>query len=624
MSVAAGNSGRYWWIAGCSAGILVVTAAALLNLRSDRPEPMTAGDPAHDPGTISAVETLPGPQDHDHFVGSSQCATCHAEISAAYETHPMANSVSRVTDLPIGSEHAPQTVAGLTRQYKVVMHDGQMFHHDEMFDATGKSIFNQAIRMDYVVGSGRRAFAYLSQQGELMFQSPLNWYAQDAKWDLSPGYQPDDERRFRRRITDDCLSCHAGLVAAVKDSPNRYQQPAFLEMSIGCEKCHGPGKPHIAFHQAGIDMSDRTDPIVNPRHLDSGERESVCNQCHLQSAARIPRYGHSEFDFRPGQKFEENWTAFDMGTDISADGRTRAVNHVQQMRDSRCYAESEGRLGCISCHDPHRLPPEDAKNAFYRQQCLKCHASDDCIETMPHRIERDDSCIVCHMPRRDSNNISHVTQTDHRILRQAVEGSGTKQQGKVQLRFFDGAHNRMPEWEQNRAMGVAIWSYLSKKGQQSPPDLERLLESALAFHPSDGLALSTLGALAMQLGRTEQAVQYLTQAQNVPLAEESAVAGLLDLSYQQANWAKSLAYVDRCIEIDPGHPGYHAIRADVLMNSGRLKEGITAAEKSLELDPTRIPVRAWLANAYEKDGRKADADAMREIVRRMQTAKVPK
>ena len=243
---------------------------------------------------------------------------------------------------------------------------------------------------------------------------------------------------------------------------------------------------------------------------------------------------------------------------------------------------------------------------------------------MPHRIARHDSCIVCHMPHRDSNNISHVTQTDHRILRQAVEGSGTDQKGQVQLRFFDEAHKRMPEWEQNRALGVAIWSYLSKKGQQSPPDLSGLLESALAVHPSDGLVLSTLGALAMQHGRTQRAVQYLTKAQSVPLAEEPAVAGLLDLAYQQANWAQSLEFVDRCIEIDPGHPGYHAIRADALTNSGRLKEGITAAEKSLELDPTRIAVRAWLANAYEKDGRKADADAMREIVRRMQTAKVPK
>ncbi len=242
---------------------------------------------------------------------------------------------------------------------------------------------------------------------------------------------------------------------------------------------------------------------------------------------------------------------------------------------------------------------------------------------MPLRIERGDSCTACHMPHRDSNNISHVTQTDHRILRQANEGTGTDQKGQVQLRFFDDAHERMPKWEQHRAMGVAIWSWLSKKGQQSPPDLAGLLESALAVHPADGLTLSTLGALAMQHGQTERAVQYLKRAQSVSLAEESAVASLLDLSYQQANWAQSLEYVDRCIENDAGHPGYHAIRADVLMNSGRLKEGITAAEKSLELDPTRIPVRAWLANAYEKDSRKAQADAMREIVRRMQTAKVP-
>ena len=62
----------------------------------------------------------------------------------------------------------------------------------------------------------------------------------------------------------------------------------------------------------------------------------------------------------------------------------------------------------------------------------------------------------------------------------------------------------------------------------------------------------------MQHGQTERAVQYLKRAQSVSLAEESAVTGLLDLSYRQASWAQSLEYVDRCIEIDPGHPGYQS------------------------------------------------------------------
>lgn len=623
MPGAVGNSSRNWWIAGCSAAILLtITLVCVYQSLNDQGTKLT--DQA--PETVSmdsGPESPYAPQDLDQFVGSSRCAACHAELAAAYRTHPMANSISKVSALPAGSEQASLIVPGVTRQYKVEMRDGEMWHHDEMFDAEGKSIFAQAVRMDYIVGSGRRAFAYLTQQNELMFQSPLNWYTQAAKWDLSPGYRPDDERRFRRRITDDCLSCHAGLVATVGEAPNRYQQPAFLEMSIGCEKCHGPGKSHIDFHESRSSTPGPIDPIVNPGHLGIVERESVCNQCHLQAAARVPRFGHSEFDFRPGQKLEEIWTAFDAGTDISDDGRTRAVNHVQQMRDSRCYTASNGQLGCISCHDPHRLPSVETKGVFYRQQCLKCHSSEACAETMPRRIAREDSCIACHMPHRDSNNISHVTQTDHRILRTTSSESHTESKGNVQLRFFDEAHKRMPQWEQNRALGVAVWSWLSKKGQQSPSDLAGLLESALVVQPLDGLSLSTLGALAMQHGRVELAMQYLTRAQQIPIAEEAAVAGLLDLFYQQANWTKSLEYVDRCLEIDPGHPGYHAIRADVLMNLGRLKEGIQAGEKSIELDPTRVAVRVWLANAYEKDGRKADADATRDVVRRMQTAKVP-
>ena len=527
----------------------------------------------------------------DRFVGSHQCGQCHSEIAAAYKSHPMANSISRVTGLPTGSENASRFVPGRTRRYEVVFQEGRMIHRDEMFDADGQSVFSQSVQMDYVVGSGRRAFAYLSQQGELLFQSPLNWYSQLAKWDVSPGYRPDDERRFRRRITDDCLSCHAGRVRAVGHSPNRYQQPAFLEMSIGCENCHGPGKDHLEFHNAEPRVTGIKDPIVNPGRLDTVERESVCNQCHLQTAARIPRFGCSDFDFRPGQRFEEIWSALDAGTGVSGDGRTRAVSHVQQMRESGCYVASDGRLGCISCHDPHRLPPEHDERDFYRNRCLKCHSSDDCDEPEPGRLEKSDSCVACHMPRRDSSNISHVTQTDHRILRSPVDSTGSVAEGNVQLRFFDGAHLRLEEWEQNRAMGVGIWSYLSRKGQESPPDLARLLESGLTDHPDDGLVLSTLGALAMQHQRSELAVQYLTRALAIPLSEEAAVSGLLDLHYQQADWAKALVDVERCLELDPGHPGYHAIRADALMNAGRLTEGITSAERSLELDPTRMAVR---------------------------------
>lgn len=609
--------------------LLLVAAGFLLTRRlSDQSDSIATSQRTTRPDAEQKHASVSSAVSDNDFLGSQQCASCHAEISAAYQSHPMANSISRVTGLPPGSENSSRLVPGKTRRYEVVLDGEQLFHKDEMFDADGKVIYSQAVRMDYIVGSGRRAFAYLYQQGDLLFQSPLNWYSLDAKWDLSPGYRPDDERRFRRRITDDCLSCHAGEVAAAGRGLNRYQQPAFSELSIGCERCHGPGKHHVEFHRSPGRHDLESDPVVNPARLAIAERESVCNQCHLQSAARILRDGHSEFDFRPGEKFEDIWSALDAGTDVSEDGRTRAVNHVQQMRDSRCYVASEHRLGCISCHDPHRLPAEQEKDAFYRTQCLNCHTDSSCSDPMPDRLAKNDSCIACHMPRRASNNISHITQTDHRVLRipadtKSPDEMKSEESNSFQLRFFDDAHLRLAEWERSRALGVGVWSYLSKKGKQAPSQLEGLLKSSLSTHPDDGLVLSTLGALAMQQQRSVAARAWLKKAQSLPETEEAAVAGLLELSYQEADWARALEYVDRCLEIDPGHPGYHAIRADCLENSGRLSDAILAAEKSLELDPTRIPVREWLANAYEKDQRLPEAAAMREIVRRMQSAKVP-
>ncbi|HEX6986002.1 MAG TPA: cytochrome c3 family protein [Planctomycetaceae bacterium] len=574
----------------------------------------------------AAVPAAYQPPSDEGYVGSAACAQCHAEIAESFKTHPMSRSISFVDphaeDASLPREET--RVAGTTRVYEVEVRDGVMYHHEGMFDAAGEEIYDQALPVDYVVGSGRRAKAYLHQRGDLLFMSPLNWYTQAGKWDMAPGYTPEDPRRFSRRVNDECLSCHAGRVAPVGRKLDKYAKPAFREAAIGCENCHGPGERHVALHGSGTSVGPGEDPIVNPADLDHDRRESVCYQCHLQAAVRITRHGRSDLDFRPGMRLDEIWTVLDAGSDVSEDGRTRSVNHVQQMRESRCFVESKGRLGCISCHDPHRVPSEAEQVEFYRQKCFTCHTDESCSLSHEQRLEKEDSCVACHMPARDTSNVSHVTQTDHRVLRNPESApQAAAEPAADTLTFFDRADRRLGQWERGRAMGLGAWTHLVRTDRPPSPALGKFLHGLVEQVPDDGALLTALGSMAQLGGRTEQARSYFEAARKIPSAEEKALSGLLDIYYGAAEREKALECADRLIEIDSYDARTHAIRADLLTSLGRASEGIASAERALELNPTLIPVREWLADAYRAVGRIEEQREQEEIVRRMRSARVP-
>lgn len=575
----------------------------------------------------------PHPEDDStRFLGSEACRECHSSLFDSYMKHPMARSTGVASGFPPGSEDASRTVHGKQREYHVQEKEGRVVHADIMFDKDGKRIYEQAHAMDFAIGSGQRAFAYLRQEGDLLFQSPLNWYTEQREWDLAPGYRIDDERRFRRRVSDDCLSCHAGRVAAEGEMPNRYRETVFHEMIIGCERCHGPGQDHVTYHReakqadsahhSATEKLRLSDPIINPARLSVSQRESVCNQCHLAGAARIVRYGQSEFSFRPGMTVSEVWTILDAGGGVDENGATLAVNHVQQMQSSRCYEGSEKALGCISCHDPHAIPEATHRDEFYKNRCMTCHQSESCTAAESDRVRHGDSCIQCHMPRRDSSNIAHVSQTDHRILRTPDAAPMIADpKATVEMRFFDPTDQQLPKWEQSRAMGVGLWSFLQKKGHRAPVQLGQLLDQALQVHPDDGLALSALGALASQHQRIEQAKAAFQKALADPISREASLLGLLDIAYQSAQWSDALALVDESLSLDPGHPGLHAIRADVLFNLQRYEDATAEARRSIELDPSRIEVCEWLVSVYERMGQENNAASLKETIARMRTAR---
>ncbi|HUQ72941.1 MAG TPA: tetratricopeptide repeat protein [Planctomycetaceae bacterium] len=604
--------------------ILLTMGAALTALfwrRGDVAHQPTSTEP-ESPKVVAAAASRHTIE--EEYLGSAACVACHREIATAFQTHPMSGSLNRVADVAAPTE---ARVAGDRRVYAVETRDQALLHHELMYDASGELIYDQAVAMDYVVGSGRRAKAYLSQRGAILRMSPLNWYTDAQRWDLAPGYARDDPRRFDRRITDECLGCHAGRVATSGRGTNAYQTPAFHETSIGCENCHGPGGGHVRRHQSDAGRTAEADPIVNPAKLDPMRRESVCYQCHLQATVRIPRYGRTDLDFRPGQLLDDTWTVLDAGSDVAADGRTRSVNHVQQMRDSRCFQNSDGRFGCISCHDPHSVPAVRERDAFYRERCARCHAEGSCRETFERRSEQQDSCIACHMPARASSNVSHVSQTDHRVIRRQDDHDNAASPATAReldtLVFFNDAHLRLEPWEQERAMSLGARKYLSKMGRTPPaslvPPLLRILEKV----PEDGAALVALGVLASEHGQPRRAREHFEAARKIPSAEEAALSGLLDLHYLAGNWSDALDCANRLIAIDPGDARTFALQAQALSGLNRTSDALAAARSALELNPTLIPVREWLADALGRAGRTTEQQEQQRILRRMRDARPP-
>src|SRR5690606_25333328 len=162
----------------------------------------------------------------------------------------------------------------------------QMIHTEFLTDEAGEVVYAQPVEVHYAVGSGTTARTYLIDRGGMLFESPITWYVGRQKWDLSPGYADDPRRRFNRRVSDGCIQCHSGRAAFIGDgTANRFEERPFLELGIGCERCHGPGRRHVEKFQSGDgDAGEETAEgmqIVNPARLDKHLAESVCYQCHM-------------------------------------------------------------------------------------------------------------------------------------------------------------------------------------------------------------------------------------------------------------------------------------------------------------------------------------------------------
>ena len=571
------------------------------------------GSPKETAPATTVTQQAPRPATpRSDYVGSQVCSECHREIADSYFQHPMGQSSAPIGEARAIEDYLKQTSYDTPDGYRYVVErsDGRTLHHEQFRTPFGETLYDQVVAMDLSIGSGRRGRSYASLSGNRYFQSPIGWYSGKERWDMSPGYVPGRPPRFDRLLTERCLLCHIGRLNPGSAPDTWDEQEPIAETIIGCERCHGPGASHVERHRNVVAFRG-VDAIVNPVKLDPIRRDAVCHQCHLQASKTIPRYGRRPHDFRPGDRLSDIWVVLKG----SIDDR-KALTQSGQMMASRCYLESGGKLGCISCHNPHGLPRGDPA-VHFDAKCANCHGASDgeCSLPIANRTER--ACIGCHMPRFPVTDVPHIALTDHRILRRpdfSLKSASTPQISDV----FEEGEPALPEWEIRRARALAL--RLDQSLAKTPEDIARAvealrsLEPMLADDPEVSAMLAWLAGYQKDSAAMEKAARRTLELN--PHRYEAQEQLLQALLGRQA-WSEGETLCLQLISQDSSRAMYHAMLADVLSKQGHVRDGIAAAEKSLTCDPTQRGVRQRLIEMYKQSGDLQRANEHQAVLSRL-------
>jgi Cytochrome c554 and c-prime len=250
-----------------------------------------------------------------------------------------------------------------------------------------------------VIGSGRRGQSYLYWNGDKLYQLPVSYFTPTGTWCNSPGYTADSPV-FSRRVPSYCLECHTTQAATVLNPSKEYGDffdSARIIYGITCERCHGPGARHIAFHTEHPDEHAGV-YIVNAGRLGRQQQLDACALCH--SGSRYPL--KPAFAFRVGDRLDD----FSQAKYAPQQVATLDVhgNQYGLLSASKCFSGSN--MTCGTCHAVHGRQEGELRD--YSRRCMSCHNVGDHLTcTMPATsgLVLSDNCIDCHMPALPSQRI---------------------------------------------------------------------------------------------------------------------------------------------------------------------------------------------------------------------------
>jgi Flp pilus assembly protein TadD len=514
---------------------------------------------------LPPAETTP-----EGYVGSAACARCHAAIAKSYARHSMARSglrpvssipgMAQLVDSATESRHEK---SGLS--YRPVRHGARYFVEERY---QGELLQTQPIT--HALSAGSYGLAFYFRQGKKLFQAPIDYYPQVKRWGMDPGDVAGNPR-FTKALGSFCISCHS-------DYPRRRGEQGWLDplpSEIGCERCHGPGKKHVA--------SLRKQDIVNPARLPAARQMDVCAQCHLSSVEERRALRH-EHDFRPGMRLDDVRVNFLAEADP---GRLDLLSHTERLVRSACWRG--GKLTCTTCHDPHTSSLEEPAG-WWDQKCAQCHA---CSQ------KQTAGCPSCHMRKGPPWNPPQVTVTDHWIQRRPPPLQPERPAQKA-LRAWPSVLGETPSGPDFPSLEVLA---LAHSGQLA--EAERRAPAAIADWPELPSIYSWLSGRYLSRHKLQPAVLASAMALRMAPDDRGALLQFARLQLDANHAGEAMQAIDRLIALDAEDADALELKGMLALGAGQTAEAAQLFTRAAAAGPSVAAAHVGLAVLAKDDKQRA-------------------
>jgi len=547
----------------------------------------------------AAIQLAAAP-DRDGYVGSATCSRCHLGIYKQFSRTSMGRSMSPITPELLQTLTASADLYDdkLDRHFEVHARAGKLYQSEYQTDAGGKEIFRDTHELDWIIGAGANGFGALLQRDNYLFQAPLSFYSKPGTWGPSPGYEFGDYG-FSRPILSGCISCHSGRPRPIAATNGRFETPPFTEMTIGCENCHGPGAAHIrAMNSGGSHGNGHS--IVNPASLSMDLANNICMSCHQTGNVRVFKEGKTYQDFRPGAPLDDVLSILMVPPTREAPPQADHLEHFYSMTLSKCYRASAGRMGCITCHNPHVEPSREEAPAYFNTRCLTCHTQQSCklsLATREHSTPAN-NCIGCHMPKRDVQVISHSSVTSHRILAKADEGFPDTAFHQTTPALPDLIHlNPIPGRKDDVVPPLTLLQAYGELAANKPEYVApylKVLAQLEQIDPDKAMVQAALGRRDLKSGKLQEAADHLQRALQLGPPQATVYGDLAEATTKLGRPEEGLALLQKATALDPFNPVLQKTLVVRLITLKQYSNALVAMEHYLDIFPQDSYMRKML------------------------------